>query len=986
MLPSHTHVHGHTIDAVTDLQRLNTVLAGRYALEREVGHGGMATVYLARDERHERVVAVKVLRPDLTAALGSERFLREIRIAAALQHPHILTLIDSGTADGLLYYVMPFVEGQSLRDRLASGPLPVSEAVRYLRDVFDALSHAHAQGIVHRDVKPDNIMISARHALVVDFGVAKAMSAAKQQLTGGGPEDGLTQIGTSIGTPAYMAPEQAAGDPDVNHSADIYAAGIVAYEMLAGRPPFVGSPQQVLAAQIHKTPEDLATVAPHVPPSLARLVMTCLEKEREHRFPTADAALQALESHVTPPASDAAARGDVRLSKRTLGAIAAAAVILVGAGAWAMYSRVREERWAHTVAIPEITQLVDRNQFESAFVLATRAERVLGDDSVLARLWPRLSTHLVLTSEPAGARVYRTTYNDSIGWTELGVTPTDSVRVPLGLSRWRFDLPGHHSVHLAGPPAIPRTTRVALQRMDSSDGRMVLVPAGNAEVAMPGLSRLPIIAIPEFYIDRHEVTNAEYKKFVDAGGYAKDEFWEHPVGVNGRSASGAEARSRFVDRTGRPGPATWEGGDFPAGQGDLPVTGVSWYEAAAYAKFVGKSLPTLYHWNRAATTVIGASIIPGSNYGGQGPARGSTFRGMSGFGSFDMAGNVREWVMNATADKRFILGGGWSDGSYSFSDAYAQSPTDRAALNGIRLVKGAKDGLGGAELAAAVTPEFRDYAVEKPVSDAVFEGFRGFFEYDRTPLNARPEYRRDNNPDWVRERVSFDAAYGGERMAAVLFIPKNHAPPYQTVVVMGGSNFLYTRSDSAIGTRIVDYVVKSGRMVVWPIYKGMFERNIGLTSDSPQETSAYRDLMVALVKDTRRTIDYLATRPDVDTARIAYYGVSFGGRVSPPILAMEPRFKAAMLNVAGLKMERARREVDPINFLPRVRLPMLMLNGRYDYYFPVETSQKPFFESLGTPTEHKKWVLYPEAHVVSRTETMREVLAWLDKYLGVVKQ
>jgi eukaryotic-like serine/threonine-protein kinase len=164
----------------------------------------------------------------------------------------------------------------------------------------------------------------------------------------------------------------------------------------------------------------------------------------------------------------------------------------------------------------------------------------------------------------------------------------------------------------------------------------------------------------------------------------------------------------------------------------------------------------------------------------------------------------------------------------------------------------------------------------------------------------------------------------------------------------------------------------------------MYDRNIGLVTDSPQETGAYRDLMVMMVKDARRTLDYLATRRDVDTSRIAFSGFSFGGRVSPPILAMEPRFKAAVLVVTGLKMERARAEVDPINFLPRVRLPLLMLNARHDYFFPVETSQKPFFDYLGTPAAHKKWEIFPETHTVPRTEAMRETMAWMDRYLGPV--
>src|SRR6266481_4366473 len=225
--------------------RLSAALAGRYAIERELGAGGMATVYLAQDLKHHRPVAVKVLRGEIAASLGAERFTREIETAAQFQHPHVLPLLDSGEADGFYYYVMPYVEGESLRDRLAHhGELPIHDAVKVLIEVSDALAHAHAHGVVHRDIKPDNILLSGRHALVMDFGVAKAVSEAtgRQQ---------FTTAGVALGTPAYMAPEQAAADPHLDHRVDIYAVGVLAYELLTGRPPFVGlTPQEVLAAHV----------------------------------------------------------------------------------------------------------------------------------------------------------------------------------------------------------------------------------------------------------------------------------------------------------------------------------------------------------------------------------------------------------------------------------------------------------------------------------------------------------------------------------------------------------------------------------------------------------------------------------------------------------------------------------------------------------------------------------------------------------------
>ncbi len=275
--------------------RLAAALSDRYTVERELGAGGMATVYLAEDLKHERQVAVKVLRPELAAALGSERFHQEIKIAANLHHPHILPLYDSGEADGFLYYVMPYEEGQSLRDKLAhEGELPIAEAVRILRDVVDALSDAHEHGVVHRDIKPDNVLLTKHHALVTDFGVAKAVSEATGRQM-------LTTEGVALGTPAYMAPEQAAADPHIDHRADIYAVGVIAYELLSGRTPFVGNTQQeLLAAHVTQAPDPVTKYRDSVPPALAELVMTCLEKKAADRWQTAEELLQQLGALATP--------------------------------------------------------------------------------------------------------------------------------------------------------------------------------------------------------------------------------------------------------------------------------------------------------------------------------------------------------------------------------------------------------------------------------------------------------------------------------------------------------------------------------------------------------------------------------------------------------------------------------------------------------------------------------------------------------------
>jgi serine/threonine protein kinase len=271
-------------------ERLRAALADRYPIDRELGSGGMATVYLAKDLRHERDVAVKVFQPELAAALGSERFLREIKITAGLSHPHILPLLDSGEADSFLYYVMPYVDGESLRERLdQERELVVDEAVRVTEQVASALTFAHSRGIVHRDLKPENILLQSGHVVVADFGIALAFDSA------GGTR--LTETGLSIGTPAYMSPEQVAGEEGIDARSDIYSLGCMLYEMLAGDPPFIAShPRAVLAKHLTDPAPPVTTVRPGVPPPVATTISKALEKAPADRFESASAFATALTS------------------------------------------------------------------------------------------------------------------------------------------------------------------------------------------------------------------------------------------------------------------------------------------------------------------------------------------------------------------------------------------------------------------------------------------------------------------------------------------------------------------------------------------------------------------------------------------------------------------------------------------------------------------------------------------------------------------
>jgi eukaryotic-like serine/threonine-protein kinase len=959
------------------LEQLWLALGDRYRLVRELGSGGMATVFLARDLRHGRDVAIKVLRPEVAATIGVDRFLREIRIAAALTHPNILPLFDSGELAGLLYFVMPYMQGESLRGRLRrEGRLPVPDVVRILCEISDALGAAHAHGVVHRDLKPENILLSERHAVLADFGVAKAMTDAMAR-------SGLATGGVAMGTPHYMAPEQAAADPRTDHRADLYALGVIGYEMLTGRQPFRGdSAAEVLSASLTEPPTPLDADPAVIPPALVQVIMRCLEKRPRDRWPDAIALLAALEAVAaevggitplgTPPRG---APGRWRWP--VAAAVAIVAIALVSAVTWVARAPADRDRWVRDVAIPDIERLQGAGLMDSALVLAQHAASLAPADLDLARLVPSLSWSVSLTSDPPGARVYRKPfpYTDQ-EWRLLGITPLDSVRLPLTPSLLRIEREGHRPVLALKTGSAARSFK--LDPPEALPERMVRVDGWTATINDEPTP------LQDFFLDRYEVTNREYKEFVDAGGYRQERFWRHRFVEDGRPLSWEQAMARFVDRTGRPGPATWQVGTYPDGQDDHPVGGVSWYEAAAFAEFAGRSLPTVHHWRRAYQISFAGYVIPVSNIERDAPAPVGTFPGIGPYGTYDMAGNVREWTYNEAGGQRFILGGGWNDPDYlGLNASYRQPASDRSPTNGFRLALYLEDGAALVRAhAAVVTPSPRDFRAVRPVSDDVFSVYRRQFDYDPIPMDARVE-QSDTTRHWVRERISFATAYDDDRVTLYLFMPRGGQPPYQTVLYFPGSGALRYRHFDEWKTVTIDFLVQSGRAVAFPVLKHTFERGDGAFAGTGG-SNLYREAVIHWGKDVRQTMDYVATRPDLDPDRWAYYGFSWGGRLGPIMLAAEPRFKAAVLNVAGFNNAPRQPEVDEVHYLPRVRLPVLMLNGRLDDVFPVETHARPFFDLIGAPDAHKRLVISEGGHFIPLPQLIRESLDWLDRYLGPV--
>ena len=673
------------------------------------------------------------------------------------------------------------------------------------------------------------------------------------------------------------------------------------------------------------------------------------------------------------------------------GGVAALALWGVAVTGWMVLgaNQTQASEWDLVTGLDEIRRLVGEYDYSGANAIARELDGVITNDSVRESMWAEVSRTLTLETDPPGALALRRDYDADSEWVELGRTPVEVERFPFGLSRVRFELEGYlpretadFSGRLAAAPPYRLDTEETLPT------GMTRVTGGSAKIWAPGLEQLDSLALGDFFMDIHEVTNGEYKRFVDAGGYRDAACWMHPFVRDGQSLSFEEAVAGFVDQTGRPGPSGWEVGSYPDGEDDHPVGGISWYEAEAYACFVGKALPTVYHWYTAADPFSSNHVVPLSNYDGAGPAPVGQYSGVTRDGVYDMAGNVREWTLNADGESRYNQGGGWDDPEYAFNDAISSPAFDRSSANGLRLVQ-YPDSTNIAAASAPIEKAFRDYNAETPVSDEVFDVYRQMYAYDQGPLNVSL-ISVDTSATFVRERIEMDAAYGGERLTVFVFRPLEGpgAEPYQAVVYFPGSNDLYKRSYDDMSIGILDFVLRSGRALVYPVYKGTYERESDLVSDIQDETNLYRDHVIAWGRDIGRSIDYLETRPDIDAERLAYLGISWGGVMGSILTAVEPRFKASVLVVGGLEMQAVQPMADPFHFLPRVTLPTLMLNGRYDSFFPLDTSIMPFFETLGTPEADKKLIVTDANHFVLAYEAnlaIAESLDWLDRYVGPVE-
>ena len=980
-----------------------------YRILEKLGEGGMGVVYKAEDTKLKRAVALKFLPPH---ALGNDeertRFVHEAQAAAALDHINICTIYEIDEADGQTFIAMAYVPGQSLKEKIESGPMELKEALDIAIQIADGLQEAHAKEIVHRDIKPANVMVNEKgQAKIMDFGLAKLSGRTK-----------LTKTSTTLGTVAYMSPEQGRGQK-VDYRSDIWSFGVILYEMFTGQMPFPGDYEQaVMYATMNEDPQPPKELNDEISEELQEIILKTLEKEPQDRFQSTSELLQSLKKlrgeKTGPVVKVLDLKSFITLLRRPRNALVTGAILLLVASAIFFPYRNLLRVQSAKEQLQQIENLAQAGDYFKAFQIALTAEKVLDNDSTLARLMPIIADKLTIITEPEGAQVYlkRFAPEEDRQFPEreyVGLTPIENLRIGRGDYKVTIEKDGHVSVERMASSELNRNEasfgvspdikiEVRMQKLGEGPEEMVFVPGDAYRLVSSGAPTQEVVTLEDYYIDRYEVSNAQFKAFIQAGGYVKEEYWTYPFIEEGQQLSRAEAMALLVDRTGLRGPRGWSNQEYPEGKANHPVTGITWYEAAAYSAFVGKRLPTIFEWEKAARDGVvthfvgrvmpwGLSSARGArlraNFEGRGTAPVDSYGfGLSPYGAYNMAGNAKEWCLNEMMDGFVTLGGSWEGPDYLFY-AFGSLPgySSSSAL-GFRCVKMSEADTGDQGAMRididAATPSY------VPVEETTFKSFLSHYQYDKRLLDAEVVETIETD-DWRREKVTF-AGVGGDRIIAYLYLPRRAAKPFQCINLIPGGDIFWSRGAADYAEWLLAAQIKAGRAVMALVPKYAVERPRDPDSVRPEvHTVGYRDMMVHWVKEYSIGLDYLATRGDIDMDKIAHLGFSWGAdAIGAVYAAIEDRYRSVIFIGGGIHpyIRLLLPEANAINFAPYIKPPKLMLHGRYDEVAAFKTRALPLYTLMQEP---KRLALVDAGHMPPLEIRVPIINNWLDETLGPVK-
>jgi serine/threonine protein kinase len=982
-----------------------------YKIVEKLGEGGMGVVYLAQDTRLDRQVAIKFLPHHIVDnSEERQRFQIEAKAAAALNHLNITQIYAIEESDEQLFLVMEYVEGKELKEIISNPPssplskgeqeggcMSIELAISIATQIAEGLQAAHEKDIVHRDIKSSNIMITDKGQVkIMDFGLAKVGMGVQ-----------LTREHSTLGTLSYMSPEQIRGE-NVEQRSDIWSFGVVLYEMLTGELPFKGDYEQAVSyAILNENPEQPEK---NIPGELQEIILKALEKDLVNRFQSVAQILEKLGKIRSDRLSEA--NNPPFKKKAWILAGTGVAIIVVFLFVLVPYYRLVKKQHAKEI-LPQIENSIQERNYDEAFHLAKSVENDLNGDPGFQKLIPGYADSLTVISKPTDVRIYLKEFSpkrkqDNSEMEFLGLTPIYKKQIIRGGHKIFLEKEGYAPAERVFSSALAMegsqrstniTIEVELYEKTRMIENMVFIPGGAYSLVGWDAPTSRELKLNDFYMDKYEVSNKDYKEFIDAGGYFKKQYWNHPIIHNGQIFSWEDAISQFTDRTGLPGPRHWLNQKYPEGLENHPVTNINWYEAAAYAEFSGKRLPTVFQWEKAARNgeyhiydlVMpwglrnpNESILQRANFESNGTEAVDSYEfGISPFGCYNMAGNVKEWCLNETKDGFITTGGSWQDPLYMFAN-FGAFPSFYTSHNlGFRCVR-LTDDVSIQEDTMKIDLEER-IPVYKPVDERTYKSFFAHYRYDKKPLNPRI-IDSTETVDWTKEKIIFSGD-NNDQIIAYLYIPKKAAEPFQCINWIPHSGVIdgYQRTDEAAEYGLGSHI-KAGRALLALVPKGALERPRDPGFEWPDiSTVKYRDMVIDYVTEFSLGLDYLATRDDIDMDRLAFLGTSWGAtRTGVIIAALEKRYHSVIFMAGGVRKRNlnALSEINMINFAPHIKAPKLLLNGKYDEVFALETEAKPFYKLLREP---KKMVLVESGHVPPIEQRVPIINRWLDETLGPVK-
>ena len=579
-------------------------------------------------------------------------------------------------------------------------------------------------------------------------------------------------------------------------------------------------------------------------------------------------------------------------------------------------------------------------------------------------------------------------YGKDTIWNDIGNTPIKNLRVPSILPfndyQLKFDVSNRSIITMPN-----MSGEFNFEHINKFPSNHAIIPGTENIMILPGID-FGSIAIETFSISKTEVSNKEFQRFVNDGGYENRDFWDFPIEINGVKYTYKETIKKFVDKHEQFGPSNWSYGQFGDNGENLPVTGVSWFEARAYARYAGFKLPNLFQWIYAAGLAGFISEIPDmskSNLKSSSLCFVDDSRGANYFGIKNIAGNVREWVTNPqgkSKTKFSILGGSYFDNEYSFNDYHSISPFDRSIGNGFRVVQSLDEGSLDTLDNFIINYAERDILKEKDVSDDVFNLYKKQFNYDQYELDIKVDSIFDVE-NYITYRFETSPPYDSdEPLHGYVLYSNKYQNNLKPIIHFPNAWAIFSNSDDWIISEVIkeyNYLLMEGYAIICPVYYSTCNRKKILKTWWANESDEYRDTMIKIGKDFKRSIDFIESRSEFDINYLSYIGYSWGSVMSNILLAIDDRVKSAFICAGGLQVQKSKPEVDPAFYTRRITIPIMHITGKQDGIFDYENSQIPMQELLGTPTKDQEMiVLEGVGHAISKDIRIKNHLRWLKKH------